>query len=105
VIATIEARDADSGLLGTEGIRYTDISGPLRERLHLDPVTGQLQLRATAFRSYHSSTPPLSGQSKVQAYLLKVIIKFRLTLQGHTKVEAYLLKVILKFWPTCYRSY
>ena len=47
VIATIEARDADSGVLGTEGIRFTDISGPLRDQLQLDPVSGELTLRST----------------------------------------------------------
>jgi hypothetical protein len=50
VFATLAARDADSGVLGTEGVRYTDISGPLREHLLLDPLTGRLALAHTGFR-------------------------------------------------------
>ncbi len=51
MFATLAARDADSGVLGTEGVRFTDISGPLREHLLLDPLTGRLALAHTGFRS------------------------------------------------------
>ncbi len=40
VIAHIRASDRDSGTFGTEGIRFTRLSGPMAKRLSLDPVTG-----------------------------------------------------------------
>ena len=39
-IAAVRAIDKDSGLLGTDGIRYTRISGPVAGFLHLDERTG-----------------------------------------------------------------
>ena len=39
-IAAVRAIDKDSGLLGTDGIRYTRISGPAAGFLHLDERTG-----------------------------------------------------------------
>ena len=41
-IAAVRAIDQDSGLLGTDGIRYTRISGPMAGFLHLDERTGSL---------------------------------------------------------------
>ena len=39
-IAEVRAIDEDSGLLGTDGIRYTRISGPVAGFLNLDERTG-----------------------------------------------------------------
>ena len=41
-VAAVRAIDKDSGLLGTDGIRYTRISGPVAGFLHLDERTGRL---------------------------------------------------------------
>ena len=40
-VAWVRAVDRDSGLLGSEGIRYTRISGPMASRLHLEPTSGE----------------------------------------------------------------
>lgn len=44
-VARIQARDPDSGKLGTEGIRYTDLRGSLADKLEMDPETGFITLR------------------------------------------------------------
>ena len=35
VLTSVSATDADSGVFGSDGIRYTEISGPIRKQLHL----------------------------------------------------------------------
>ena len=40
-VAWVRATDRDSGLLGTAGIRYTRLSGPVASFLRLDPDTGK----------------------------------------------------------------
>jgi cadherin 23 len=40
-VAWVRAADEDSGLFGSEGIRYTRISGPMAGYLHLDERTGK----------------------------------------------------------------
>ena len=40
-VAWIRATDADSGLYGTAGVRYTRITGPRSEMLQLDSQTGK----------------------------------------------------------------
>ena len=49
-LAWVAATDADSGQLGTAGIRYTRIAGPLADRLLLDRNTGEFY--------YYFSFPP-----------------------------------------------
>ena len=39
---SIRARDPDSGMYGTSGIRYTALRGPLAGELDLDPKTGAI---------------------------------------------------------------
>lgn len=46
-IAQIIASDVDSGLYGSEGIRYTDIQGELASKLDLDPITGVIKLKTS----------------------------------------------------------
>ena len=43
-VASVRAVDRDSGVLGTEGVRYTRISGPMAAFLHLDERTGKCVL-------------------------------------------------------------
>ena len=45
-VARIRATDADAGLLGTAGIRYTALSGPIAEDLTINPETGAITLAA-----------------------------------------------------------
>ncbi|XP_063703738.1 LOW QUALITY PROTEIN: cadherin-23 [Culicoides brevitarsis] len=44
-IAEIEAFDADSGDFGTQGIRYTNLTGSIAHLLHLDPITGIISIQ------------------------------------------------------------
>jgi hypothetical protein len=39
-VARVQAVDRDSGLFGTEGIRYTSVTGPASQALVLHPLTG-----------------------------------------------------------------
>ena len=50
IIAKINADDRDSGNFGTEGIRYTAITGPISSALVLNNLTGVLTMEDTAFR-------------------------------------------------------
>ena len=50
-IAWIRANDADSGLFGTAGIRFTRLNGPLAQYLDLDPQTGIVSLGKSLTRS------------------------------------------------------
>ena len=47
IVAAVRARDADSGVFGTAGIRYTDLRGPMANSLTLDPVTGVIKINET----------------------------------------------------------
>ncbi|XP_052863308.1 cadherin-23 [Anopheles cruzii] len=40
VLVQIEATDRDSGTFGTEGVRYTNLTGSISPSLHLDPRSG-----------------------------------------------------------------
>uniref|UniRef100_A0A0K2V387 Putative LOC100748423 [Bombus impatiens] n=1 Tax=Lepeophtheirus salmonis TaxID=72036 RepID=A0A0K2V387_LEPSM len=44
IVATVSARDNDSNSFGTQGIRYTGISGPLADKLYLNPLSGDITL-------------------------------------------------------------
>ncbi|XP_076057455.1 cadherin 88C isoform X2 [Oratosquilla oratoria] len=44
-VAWVQAFDQDSGDFGTQGIRYTDLRGPLADSLILDPLTGVITLK------------------------------------------------------------
>ena len=48
-IASIQADDKDSGYFGSEGIRYTAITGPISSALVLDNLTGVVTMGDTAF--------------------------------------------------------
>ena len=48
-IATIQADDKDSGYFGKEGIRYTDITGPISNALVLNELTGVVTMGDTHF--------------------------------------------------------
>ena len=39
-IGYVQASDADSGIYGTAGIRYTELRGPFAGLLSLDPISG-----------------------------------------------------------------
>ena len=43
-IAWIRAHDKDSGIFGSAGIRYTGLTGPIRDHLDLDPISGIVSL-------------------------------------------------------------
>ena len=47
-IAQVEAFDQDSGNFGTQGIRYTGITGSIAQLLNLDPSTGIITVKSTA---------------------------------------------------------
>uniref|UniRef100_A0A182JWJ6 Cadherin domain-containing protein n=1 Tax=Anopheles christyi TaxID=43041 RepID=A0A182JWJ6_9DIPT len=47
VLVQIEATDSDSGLYGTEGLRYTNLTGSISSFLHLDPHTGTVTIMAS----------------------------------------------------------
>jgi Cadherin domain len=47
-IAQLEAVDLDSGNFGTQGIRYTGITGSIAQLLNLDPNTGIITVKSTA---------------------------------------------------------
>ena len=61
-IAAVRAIDKDSGLLGTDGIRYTRISGPVAGFLHLNERTGMLFKAAHAMNRDSSSPLTKSEQ-------------------------------------------
>uniref|UniRef100_T1IXK9 Cadherin domain-containing protein n=1 Tax=Strigamia maritima TaxID=126957 RepID=T1IXK9_STRMM len=44
-VVKIQARDADSGQFGNDGLRYTRIHGQIADRLHLDALTGVITVR------------------------------------------------------------
>ena len=48
VITRIRAFDADTGIYGTEGIKYTAIHGELSSKLDLNPTTGILSVKTSA---------------------------------------------------------
>ena len=45
VVGRINARDIDTGVFGTAGIRYTEIRGEMASALHLDPLSGVITVR------------------------------------------------------------
>uniref|UniRef100_A0A8D8D154 Cadherin-23 n=2 Tax=Culex pipiens TaxID=7175 RepID=A0A8D8D154_CULPI len=45
ILTQVQAVDIDSGRFGTEGIRYTHISGSMADLLSLHPVTGAITLK------------------------------------------------------------
>uniref|UniRef100_A0A182QBJ4 Cadherin domain-containing protein n=1 Tax=Anopheles farauti TaxID=69004 RepID=A0A182QBJ4_9DIPT len=47
VLVQIQATDGDSGLFGTEGVRYTNLTGSISSLLELDPRTGIVTITAT----------------------------------------------------------
>lgn len=47
-IARVDAIDLDSGNFGTQGIRYTGITGSVAQMLNLDPNTGIITVKSTA---------------------------------------------------------
>lgn len=47
-IVKVEANDVDSGNYGTQGIRYTSVTGSIAPLLNLDPVTGVITVKSTA---------------------------------------------------------
>lgn len=57
-VARINARDIDTGIYGTDGIRYTEIRGEMSSALHLDPITGVI----TVQKSDHKFDRELSAQ-------------------------------------------
>ena len=48
VVARVRATDADSGVFGTAGVRYTSLQGSMADRLHLDPATGVVTVAKAA---------------------------------------------------------
>ncbi|CAG7830108.1 unnamed protein product [Allacma fusca] len=45
-VATVKATDKDSGAFGTQGIRYTSLTGSIANELNLDPLTGVITIKA-----------------------------------------------------------
>lgn len=45
LLTQVQAVDVDSGLFGTEGIRYTHITGSIANLLSLNPVTGEITIK------------------------------------------------------------
>lgn len=44
VIGTVQATDADSGELGTQGIRYSILAGSIAQALVIDAVSGVISI-------------------------------------------------------------
>ncbi|CAG2110523.1 unnamed protein product, partial [Medioppia subpectinata] len=57
-VAKINARDIDSGIYGTAGIRYTEIRGEMSSALSLDPISGVIRVQT----SDHKFDRELSAQ-------------------------------------------
>uniref|UniRef100_A0A182YAM2 Cadherin domain-containing protein n=1 Tax=Anopheles stephensi TaxID=30069 RepID=A0A182YAM2_ANOST len=65
VLVQIQATDGDSGVFGTAGIRYTNLTGSISSFLHLDPRTGTITLMA-------SDGDPVFDREIVQKHYLTV---------------------------------
>uniref|UniRef100_A0A182T3Z4 Cadherin domain-containing protein n=1 Tax=Anopheles maculatus TaxID=74869 RepID=A0A182T3Z4_9DIPT len=65
VLVQIHATDGDSGVFGTAGIRYTNLTGSISSFLHLDPRTGTITLMA-------SDGDPVFDREIVQKHYLTV---------------------------------
>lgn len=46
-ICVVKATDADSGIFGTQGIRYTELRGEKANKFKLDPLTGIITLKTS----------------------------------------------------------
>uniref|UniRef100_A0A182PGR0 Cadherin domain-containing protein n=1 Tax=Anopheles epiroticus TaxID=199890 RepID=A0A182PGR0_9DIPT len=64
VLVQIQASDSDSGFFGTEGIRYTNLTGSISSYLHLDPHTGTVTIMA--------SESPVFDREIIQKHYLSV---------------------------------
>ncbi|XP_053680882.1 cadherin-23 [Anopheles nili] len=63
-LVQIQATDGDSGAYGTEGIRYTNLTGSISSSLYLDPLTGIITITSTE--------PPVFDREIVQKHYLSV---------------------------------
>ncbi|XP_029849055.2 cadherin-23 [Ixodes scapularis] len=57
VVAVVRAEDADSGVYGTAGIRYTNIRGQIADKLKLDPETGKVVMATSEHGLDRETTP------------------------------------------------
>lgn len=61
-VAWIRATDRDSDLLGTAGIRFTRVSGPMSEFLRLDPRTGVVSVAGSGPDSPYPTPSPFDRE-------------------------------------------
>ena len=80
-IAHIEARDLDSGVFGTEGLRFVGLQGSISRHLHLDNMTGVVSLAPSGFLfdreergTHHLTVEVRDGEGEGNTNIVNIVI-------------------------------